>query len=295
MGRPMSTTETNPALSHRCPFCDADVGQPCRTLRGRGRELDTHHSGRIALARPDFQAIKAVANTRRQALCCECGNLRTVSPNYHRSNDPNYGYGDQARERGWRHTQTLKCEACQNRTRHALLRPTDVGDPDYDEKCQRYVLGGEWDGQYPPDRDRLREEYFALFPRNPFVTHKWWKADEDKAREEGRSSFPAMCGESIELKEVLGVGATISEPLAPTQITNPEQSEHENLDVETGLWWTADGWCVNCLRVRHDWLLKEQRKQFLSQLLEVSGAVDRVAAEDVTALREHLDRIIANV
>ncbi|QRZ09257.1 hypothetical protein JN086_14215 [Mycolicibacterium austroafricanum] len=102
-----------------------------------------------------MQAVKVAASVRRKALCCVCGNLRTVSPDYHRSNDPNYGYGDQARAEGWRHTQTLKCDACQDRTRHALLRPTHVGDPDYDEKCQRYILGGEWHDQYAPDRERV--------------------------------------------------------------------------------------------------------------------------------------------
>ena len=44
--------------------------------------------------------------------------------------------------------------------------------------------------------------------------------------------------------------------------------------------------------MRHDWLLQEQRKQLLVKLLEVSNAVDTMAPEDVTALREHLDRIM---
>lgn len=286
-------TEPHPALAHRCPFCGVDPGQPCRTHRGRGRTVNLPHSRRIQLARPDLQAIKIAAKTQKQALCCECGNLRTVSADYYRMNDPNYAYGDHARAKGWRQTQTLKCDACNDRTRHALLRPTHIGDPDYDEKCQQYILGGDWDGQYPPDRERLREEYFAQFPRNPFVNHRWWKSEEMEAREAGKTWFRAMCGEPLPVpEEVRKNGRTITDMEAPTQLVNPERTEHENLDVETGLWWTADGVCVNCLRVRHEWLLKQHRKQLLIELLEVSNAVDTMAAEDVTALRDHLERLM---
>ncbi|WP_163890046.1 hypothetical protein [Mycolicibacterium hippocampi] len=194
--------------------------------------------------------------------------------------------------RGWFHTGTLKCSHCGTRTRHALIEHEEDYLRDFAEEYQRYALGGQWNGQYPPDRERLREEYFAQFPRNPFVTHKWWKSAEDQARAAGQKQFPAMCGEMVPLPDSPRPGATPSEGVAPTQMTDPEQTQHENLDVETGLWWTEDGWCINCLRVRHDWLLKENRTQLLTQLLEVSSAVDQMTAADVTALREHLDRIM---
>jgi hypothetical protein len=155
------------------------------------------------------------------------------------------------------------------------------------------VLGGPSPYTYDVS-ESLRERYFAQFPRNPFVTHKWWKSDEDQAREAGREQFRAMCGEMVDLPDTPRPGATPSEFLAPTQLTHPDVTEHGNLDVETGLWWTADGWCVHCLEMRHGWLLKEQRKQLLGQLLEVSATVDKLDAEDLASLREHLHRIMAN-
>jgi len=230
-----------------------------------------------------------------QALCCECGNLRTVSADYHfGTNDENCGEGLFMNPRGWFETGTLKCAHCGARTRHALLNKE--GKRDYAEDYLRYVLGGEWDSRWAPDRERLRERYFAQFPRNPYVRHRWWKSDENAARSAGMKWFRGMCGEMVRLpKEVRENGRNITEVEAPTHITDPDRTEHENLDVETGLWWTADGECVNCLRVRHDWLLKEHRKQLLGQLLEASAGVHQMDAADVAALREHLNRIMANV
>lgn len=290
----MTSTESQ-ALAHRCPFCGAEPDQACRTHRGKGRELDSPHSRRIFLASPELQAIRAAARTQRQALCCECGNLRTFGRNYYPPRDENSGGGLFTDPRGWFDTGTLKCSHCGVRTRHALLAEEHLSD--LAERYQAYVLGGAAPYTYhvsEDGRESLREQYFAQFPRNPFVTHKWWKADEDEAREAGRKQFRAMCGEMIDLPAAARPGATPSESVAPTQLTHPDVTEHENLDVDTGLWWTAEGWCVNCLKVRHDWLLKQQRKQLLVQLLEVSNAVDTMAAEDVTALREHLDRIMGS-
>ncbi|UUO03849.1 hypothetical protein M4D79_14105 [Mycolicibacterium novocastrense] len=54
-----------------------------------------------------------------RALCCDCGNLRTVKATHkHR------GYvADAGRDpRGWRMLGLLKCTACRKVTRHALLR-----------------------------------------------------------------------------------------------------------------------------------------------------------------------------
>lgn len=146
------------ALSYDCPFCPALAGEPCRT-RNSGREQDWPHSRRIARTTPPDGRYQA---TYVDALCCVCGCRRQISSDYHRYNDPNYGDGAEGKRKGWRRTQTLKCDECSRRTRHAILCGND-----YDERILQYVLGGEWSGQYPPDRDRLRAEYFAQFPRNP--------------------------------------------------------------------------------------------------------------------------------
>jgi hypothetical protein len=65
--------------------------------------------------------------TRVRALCCYCGNLRTISANYHyrldenRSNDA----GPDRERHGWRMTGTLKCSVCKRPARHAVLRDED--------------------------------------------------------------------------------------------------------------------------------------------------------------------------
>jgi hypothetical protein len=61
---------------------------------------------------------------RERALCCECGNLRTVAANYNPPRDANRTM-EWVDPRGWRMTGTLKCPICATRTRHALLRDTD--------------------------------------------------------------------------------------------------------------------------------------------------------------------------
>lgn len=300
----MTTTKPHAALAHTCPFCGADPGQPCRTHRGRGRELDWPHSRRLRVVGRSEVSDKVSPTPAsdqkrsRRALCCECGQLRTFSANYHFAlTDENapQSVGHFTDPRGWRGTGTLKCSECGRRTRHAVLCEPDMRYRDYDEQIQAYALGADWPGEYKPDRERLRTEYFAQFPRNPYVNHRWWKSEEREAREAGKTWFRAMCGQPMPMPEqVRENGRDITAMEAPTQISDPERTEHENLDVETGLWWTADGVCVNCLKVRHDWLLKEQRKQLLGQLLEVSATVNQMDAADVAALREHLDRIMGS-
>jgi hypothetical protein len=67
--------------------------------------------------------MKKVTRPPTRALCCECGNLRTVGADYWPPKDGNRtreeGFGD---HRGWRWTGTLKCSVCMIKTRHALLR-----------------------------------------------------------------------------------------------------------------------------------------------------------------------------
>ena len=55
-----------------------------------------------------------------RALCCECGQLRTVSTRYQPRRDDNLSHFNDPR--GWRATGALKCAHCQAKTRHALLQ-----------------------------------------------------------------------------------------------------------------------------------------------------------------------------
>lgn len=274
-------------LMYRCPFCHADPGQDCRTHKGWGRELDYPHARRIALTRPPAQA------DRQQALCCECGQLRTVSERYYSGTaetDPNRGGGLFTDERGWFDTKSLKCEHCGHKTRHALLAP-EKRMPEFVEQYQNYVLGGEWEGTYAPDLERLRAEYFAQFPRNPKLHHCFWTKQADELREQGETHMAAVCGAVEEIPRTWSTKKQAGgELVAPDRID--WDTEYE--DTDTGQWW-IDMDCVDCLRVANNLRLKRQRDLLLTDLLEASNVVGQLSAAQVSELREHLARLMDNV
>jgi hypothetical protein len=86
----------------------------------------------------------SASSTRTPTLCCECGNVRTVSTNaYPRTTDPyspgeghNAAYLAGLHERGhdlgmqpfWRCLRTLACSACKRPTRHAEIRQDEHRD-----------------------------------------------------------------------------------------------------------------------------------------------------------------------
>lgn len=284
----MTITEQHPALGHRCPFCNADPGQACRTHRGRGTATALH-SRRIALTRSVAERQPAA---RANALCCSCGSLRTVSNDYRRSQDPNEADSPQGRKEGWRRTQSLKCAVCGQSTRHALLMPADSRFGDWDEKCQRYILGGDWDGQYPPDLERLRDEYFAQFPRNPYLRHRYWTNDAQAAWGQGERVVTALCGEKITLEHDPSAPSSTRTTSSDDLLKPDEMRDQEYEDDETGMWW-VDMQCVNCLAVSNGEKLKHQRRELLTQLLEVSAVANTLDAGEVASLREHLVQILA--
>jgi hypothetical protein len=103
-------------LSKQCPFCGAEPDQQCVTISGRPRPYS--HGSRTKLVTPRSEST-------RRALCCECGNLRTVSARYAVPQDANRAFDDDDHDhpgRLWRMTGTLRCNACESLTRHALLR-----------------------------------------------------------------------------------------------------------------------------------------------------------------------------
>jgi hypothetical protein len=76
---------------------------------------------------------------RVRALCCECGNLRTVSSRHAGAcGDPDRSSDDGLHPLGWRMTITLNCGHCGRLTRHAKLRD---GDPYRDSMEERQTLG----------------------------------------------------------------------------------------------------------------------------------------------------------
>lgn len=285
------------ALKHRCPFCHADPGQPCRTHRGRGREVDWPHSRRIALSRPAPDA-REQAPRRTNALCCVCGNLRTVSTDYRRVQDPNFSYNGHNHCEGWRMTQSLKCDACGEPTRHAILIEEDGRygrHRDYDEIRQRYVLGGDWpDERYAPDRERMRAEYFAMFPRNPKLRHRYYLADASESRAAGETRMKALCGADMGVPTEACDNAPEKTPEGELHKPDRIDWDTEFEDAETGLWW-VDMQCVDCLRVSNDSRRERMRERLQTLLAFFALDHGRIPDDGVGTLVEHLEKLFERV
>jgi hypothetical protein len=105
-------TSAESGLDRGCPFCGATVGAPCRSKFGREREW-SHIVRRPA----DEQRKRTRCDVR--ALCCECGNLRTVRSRF-RSREH---IADDGRHPDmWRMIDMLACSVCGQETQHARLR-----------------------------------------------------------------------------------------------------------------------------------------------------------------------------
>jgi hypothetical protein len=117
------------AMTRECPLCAAAPGDACRTKFGR--ECEWPHLVRRAERREPGVPVRA--------LCCECGNLRTMSSRHSfGERDPNDSCDDGTHPRGWRMTGTLKCGVCKTSTRHALLRD-DL--PEHRDVAEREHMG----------------------------------------------------------------------------------------------------------------------------------------------------------
>ncbi|MDT5328095.1 MAG: hypothetical protein QOF25_5247 [Mycobacterium sp.] len=120
-------TQLDP-MSRKCPVCAAGTNQPCRT-RG-DREAKYPHVRRLCLVDEWVQQRALRRALPIRALCCECGNLRTVSADYRRRAD-NLSFDDNLHPLGWRCTRTLKCSICRAPIRHAVLRDDDSDRPEF--------------------------------------------------------------------------------------------------------------------------------------------------------------------
>ncbi|WP_207548850.1 hypothetical protein, partial [Mycolicibacterium peregrinum] len=142
--------------------------------------------------------------------------------------------------------QTRGGSVCGARTRHAVLHPADGRFQDWDERQQLIAPGGSDDSKYPSSDEyisRLRQEYRQLFPRNPYLRHRYWTKEAKQAWNDGSKKVTALCGEPITLKtDPSRPSKTVEEPgyLVADQLGDTEYE-----DLETGMWW-VDMACVDC-------------------------------------------------
>ncbi|OBF86953.1 hypothetical protein A5791_19855 [Mycobacterium sp. 852002-51163_SCH5372311] len=213
-----------------------------------GRELVGLHLRRIHIVHP------LPPTPVKQALCCQCGQIRTYKDAWRAQG----GYNSADR---WRRRMVgrLKCSHCQAITDHALLKDPECRHRDDDEREQLLALGDPPRGASERGRDleRLRREYREAAPRNPNLEHVWWISDANRAIAENAPTLTVLCGETI-----------------PTPQSRPESWHHLNNDAdrgkprpvrldeyedhETGMSW-RDGDCVDCLRVYNTTRLALQR------------------------------------
>ncbi|WP_142256620.1 zinc finger domain-containing protein [Mycobacterium colombiense] len=277
---PETQSEAHPAVAYDCPFCGAHAGQECHSLRGSRGEVRPHMR-RVR----EWWAATSPQNgcelaPESQALCCECGQLRTFK---------------QARNmRGWwgdptwhRDVCDLKCSACGRVTTHALVSHSDNRYRDVDELRQRVALGDDVPDGWGWDAARLRQQYRqGTLPRNPYLHHLYWVGQAERAWAEGRRTVTALCGAPMALhREPSASARAASDYLEPEEFNDTEYE-----DPDTGLWW-ADMDCVDCLRVANEYELRRQRKELALQLTQLAMETEELDAATVRALREHVESL----
>ncbi|MCV7176765.1 hypothetical protein [Mycolicibacterium sphagni] len=222
----------------------------------------------------------------QQALCCECGMLRSCQrPRNHRRE--NYWLAGPIDLDWHRETGDLKCSECGRVTTHAIIHPETDTFRDHAELLQ--LIGLRWHNGHFTDAQKadIVSSYHSSFPANPYMNHLWWKNEENDAREAGKTTFRAMCGASIPVPTKHIKGRDVTDFRAPEQLTDPEVMEYERLDPDTGTYWDV-GDCVNCIRYRNDKLLRERRKALIRILMNAATKTDELEAPLVNSLFDTL-------
>lgn len=290
----MTTTEPHPALAHPCPFCGADAGQECTTRTGKGLN-QWCHSRRIELTLADEERQQRVPK-QVNALCCECGQVRTVSDHHRKRDDPNAGWGSLGASKGWQHTQSLKCEVCGGQTRHAVLRPADCSYRDSDEHWQGIALGDPDTSRYGhlTDLERVRREYRekSPFPRNPNLRHRYYVAAATKAWDEGHGKVIALCGEPDTIEtdpRTWGEPSKKNRAKYNGYVVAEQLSDIEYSDLETGLEW-LDMDCVDCCRVSNRIRRENQRTRLHYLLARLATSPELIPDDAVDGLVAMLEQ-----
>ncbi|MDN4520716.1 hypothetical protein QYF68_23285 [Mycolicibacterium austroafricanum] len=222
-----------------------------------------------------------MSDQTKQALCCECGSIRTCRrPRNHKTE--NYWLTGPI-DRNWhRETGDLKCSECGRITRHAIIHPDKDSFRDHAERLTRIALGTTKD---PVSRDeslrgRVQAAYRQGREPNPRLMHRWLAGDSEAAREAGRDYVITFCGEKHQIPNSV-VPLSTDKPAMP----DPVRWDQEYEDPATGLWWVQMD-CVDCLRVSNERRMARRRKVLAEWLAWLLAADSRVPDEHVDTLIE---------
>lgn len=210
-----------------------------------------------------------------EALCCVCGAVRTCRrPRNHQGENwwLSGPVGDWSRELG-----DLKCHACGEVTRHALITGSD-----HTEKIHKMAIGWEFRGFSEEEHQRVRDRWREGLPQNPILKHQWWVSDETAARKAGETHVITICKTYTPLPTKAtepGTGVDRDEFMEPRQYGLEEGYE----DPETGLTWL---WmtCPDCYLRSNAIALDEQRKALKDKLLDVAARFSTLDARTVERL-----------
>ncbi|SLE48354.1 Uncharacterised protein [Mycobacteroides abscessus subsp. massiliense] len=217
----------------------------------------------------------------RQALCCECGNLRTCRRprNFVEEN----WYLQRPVDRSWRRELgDLKCDICGKVTTHALLYPKWHDFKDHAERIQSIALGDP-DSLKVQVQERIRKNYRIGRESNPYLRHCWWTSATEEARKAGTNTVVTLCGDDHEL------------PADPVSFDDDREDYGDELLVAPRHYrqmFSADappeGWdqqdCPDCARAVNRWILERHRKDLMAKLVELM----RIASDGNAASLERL-------
>lgn len=202
-----------------------------------------------------------MSNKIRQALCCTCGEIRTCHrPRNHQTE--NYWLSKPVDPSWHRELGDLKCDHCGQVTRHAILHPDGDSFRDHAERITHIALGGNdpYGDGYPATRERIRQAYRQGRQPNPLMKHLWSAADEEVARESGRTTVTTFCGETKDIPER---SSCCDEPglLKPAPVRWDFEHDHPGTG---GSWLEMD--CPDCYRLINERRIVMQRKELKLRL-----------------------------
>lgn len=217
---------------------------------------------------------------RLQALCCECGELRTCTRPRNHIED-NYWLRKPV-DRDWhRETGDLKCANCGRITRHAIILPDGHWAQNHAEKLRKAGTGWYFKNLTDADLKRIQERWHDGQPRNPRTWHQWFRSAEDQARAAGRTHLRAVCKALVPVpkrtwEQRYPEGGLDRDVLVKPTVYDPEPD--------------ADGWeyvqCVDCLYRSNQMAIDDQRKELKDKLLKYAGKLSTLDPATVISLVE---------
>lgn len=222
-----------------------------------------------------------MSDQTKQALCCECGTVRTCRRprDYQRENYLLYNTVDPT----WnRETGRLKCDTCGQITVHAIILPEGYAYRDHAEILRDLAHGWVRSNVTAGALDRIREKWRQGLPRNPYLHHLWWTSDVEAARQAGETRMLAICKTEIDVPKK--VKKSIRSYAADELVEPLPFHDVDREDPATGLWW-FDMKCVECLRRSNAIAIESQRRDLKARLQTI---VDKIGTLDASTVAELL-------